>query len=96
MQPRCWGGRNGVKAARCVVDAFKAHDFQTPRVARAIDDLRGLLQLENVHDMSREEAGHFAAIDPADPCVEEICYLADALCHAIIGHANSYKWSVAA
>ena len=46
---------------------------------RQLQDLRDLLTLENVHDSERIEWGCFAVIDPTDPCVEEICLLADGL-----------------
>ncbi|ABG33490.1 hypothetical protein [Roseobacter denitrificans] len=38
-----------------------------------------ILSLEHVHDTSRPDASYFAAIDPADPTVEEICLVTDRL-----------------
>ncbi len=50
---------------------------------RRLQNLLDLLMLENVHDPERVEMGHFAAIDPADPCVAEICLLAEGLADAM-------------
>jgi hypothetical protein len=80
------GGCGGVKLARAVIEGLADPAVPSQRVLRALHDLRDLLTLEHVHAPDREEAAHFAAIDPADPCVAEICLLADGLCNAIDGY----------
>ena len=71
------------KRGRRVVDTIMKGldvDGALARVTwNALRDLLGILTLENVHDEDREEAALFAAIDPADPVVEEICLLSDGL-----------------
>ena len=51
----------------------------TRRHHRELDALEDLLSLRHVHDEDRIEAARFAAIDPCDPAVEEICMLLDGL-----------------
>ena len=80
------GGPRGTRIARTVIDGLAGSLAPSRRVLRALDQLRDLLTLEHVHDPDREEAAYFAAIDPADACVEEICLLADGLCDAIAGY----------
>lgn len=77
------GGPDGARLAQSVLDGLADQARPSRRLMRAVGNLLGLLTLEQVHDMSREEAARFAAIDPADPCVEEICLLADGLTAAI-------------
>lgn len=77
------GGRSGARLVQTVIDGLAGPTAPSRRVTRAIDDLRDLLTLQHVHDPDCDEAAHFAAINPADPCVEEICLLADGLCAAL-------------
>ena len=51
----------------------------TRRMRRELWWLHGLLMLENVNDIESEESACFAAIDPEDPRVAEVCALADML-----------------
>lgn len=53
------------------------------RTAKALFDLLDILELRNVDDENRPEAGFFANIDPTSPVVEEICILTDQLRDAI-------------
>ena len=46
---------------------------------RELEALHALLTLTHVGDPERDECAFFAALDPADPVVEEICLIADAL-----------------
>lgn len=77
------GGCRGARLTQTVIDGLDVSVVPSQRVMRAVFDLRDLLTLEHVHDPDREEAAHFAVIDPADACVEEICLLADGLCAAL-------------
>lgn len=79
------GGRRGAGLAQSVIDGLAERATPSRRILRALDELRDLLTLEHVHDFDRDEAAHFAAINPTDPRVEEICLLADGLCEAIGG-----------
>lgn len=76
-------GRSDARLARAVIDGLASPAAPSRRVMRAVCELRDLLTLEHVHHLAREEAAHFAAIDPADPRVEEICAIADGLCAAL-------------
>ncbi|MEQ3672352.1 hypothetical protein [Pseudophaeobacter sp.] len=53
------------------------------RTAGLLKQLREILFLEHVDDPGRIESGVFAAIDPADPVVEDICLLAEGLAQAL-------------
>lgn len=55
----------------------------TTRMGRALAWLEGLLTLERVHDFGTVEAERFAAIDPLDPVVVEICALTDGFVDAL-------------
>ncbi len=57
-------------------------------VAIWIDDLSDILALEHVHVIGSEEEARFAAIDPSDPVVEELCLLTDQLTDAIAARAR--------
>lgn len=70
--------RGAALAARIVADLSGASHL-TRRCRRDLQDLLDILRLENVGDPDREEAGCFAAIDPASRIVEEICLLTDGL-----------------
>ena len=77
------GGTRGVRTAMSVLSGLAAGGAPSRSLRRDIDGLRALLHLEDVHDPGRLEAACFAAIDPSDAVVEEICLLADGLNHAI-------------
>lgn len=55
----------------------------TTRMGRALAWFEGLLTLERVHDLDTLEAERFAAIDPLDPVVAEICALSDGFTDAL-------------
>ena len=63
---------------------------------RAVDDLVDLLMLKNVHEPHRIEAACFAALDPAEPVVEEICILADGLADALGAYRKDAREPLAA
>lgn len=77
------GGPRGAGVARAVIESLAQQERPTRLLMRKISQLVELLTLEHVHDMSRDEAAHFALIDPLDPCVDEICLLTDGLLEAL-------------
>lgn len=77
------GGCRGARLAQTVIDGLDQTATPSQRVMRALSELCNLLRLKHVDDLDREEAAYFAAIDPADACVEEICLLSDGLVDAI-------------
>ena len=77
------GGPRGA----ALVDAISCGLSQPGTIGRgtrtALCRLLELLSLEYVHDDTRPESALFAAIDPTEPIVEEICLLTDELRGAI-------------
>lgn len=90
------GGRRGAVIFAVILDGLAAQTIPSRRVMCAVYELRDLLMLENVDDLSREEAARFAAIDPASPCVAELCLLADGFGHAIHEYRCRTEGQVAA
>lgn len=76
------GGSAAQKRVRKLVDDLTTAPLLTRRHHRELDALEDLLSLRHVHDDERIEAARFAAIDPCDPAVEEICVLLDGLRNA--------------
>ena len=72
-------GRRGARLAQSVIDGVTEKSASARRSMQDLGNLLDILMLEHVHDIGSEEAARFAAIDPCDPCVEEICLLADGL-----------------
>jgi hypothetical protein len=72
------GGR-GIHLVARIVDGMSDQEGLTMRTIRALNDLLHILALENVDDLTRPESHFFAAIDPSEPIVEEICLLTDEL-----------------
>jgi hypothetical protein len=72
-------GKRGRRVVDTIVKGLDVDGALARVTWNALRDLLGILTLENVHDEDREEAALFAAIDPADPVVEEICLLSDGL-----------------
>jgi hypothetical protein len=73
------GGGPGLRVAQAAIYGLQAPGTPSRRAIRELDRLLGLLKLENTHREGTIEAERFAAIDPTDPCVEELCVLADQL-----------------
>ncbi|NDU99882.1 hypothetical protein [Pseudoroseicyclus tamaricis] len=73
------GGSRSIRLAQNALDGLMGSGAPSRSTMRTLDELLDLLMLEHVHDPSRVEAALFAAIDPANACVEEICLLADQL-----------------
>ncbi|WP_209427454.1 hypothetical protein [Pararhodobacter sp. SW119] len=78
------GGRRGKQLAHTLIERLAVDRQISASTHRALEALRALLALENVHDENREEAGNFAMIDPADPVVETICLLTDSYTEALV------------
>ncbi|MFA8386651.1 MAG: hypothetical protein ACEPO2_13590 [Pelagibaca sp.] len=68
-----------MRIALTALDGLGDPGQPTTRTMRSLNDLVDLLMLEHVHDTHRIETACFAALDPTEPVVEEICILADAL-----------------
>ncbi|SEJ30161.1 hypothetical protein SAMN05421762_0942 [Pseudooceanicola nitratireducens] len=77
------GGSRGARLSLDALDGLTSGISPARRTRSELAALLELLSLENVHDETREEAARFAAIDPADPIVEEICELTDGLRDAL-------------
>jgi hypothetical protein len=72
------GGNRGAKLVVALSDEVQNNVQITKRALRLARDVLDLLQLKHVHDFDRDEAAFFAAIDPSDPAVAEICLLSEA------------------
>ena len=77
------GGSRAVTQCRGAIEALAQGGGLTKGHKRTLSALHDVLTLRHVHDDSRIEAALFAAIDPVDPVVEEICLLADQLGNAM-------------
>ena len=66
------------RAARLLADILSNGEVNRRLIAE-LSWLHRLLTLEHASDPDRDEAVYFAAIDPADPVVYELCILADGL-----------------
>ncbi|MGK7651070.1 hypothetical protein ACSQ76_01090 [Roseovarius sp. B08] len=76
-------GSKGAALVFAIRDALQRNDHLGRGVKTALQRLLDILSLENVNDLSREEAARFAAIDSSDSVVEEICLLTDELRDAL-------------
>jgi len=70
-------GRRGARLVHAIHERLLSSNPINRHTHRALQDLLDILSLEHVGDPDRAEAGFFAAIDPADPCVADICLLTD-------------------
>ncbi len=73
------GGPDGRKRVEGLFDDIPRAGLSARRVRRTLHALMALLSLDNTHVPESIECGCFAAIDPWDPRVEEICVLTDGL-----------------
>jgi hypothetical protein len=76
-------GCDGAHTVDQISDALSRELAPSRRTAGLLKQLRDILFLEHVDDPDQVESGFFAAIDPADPVVENICLLADGLAQAL-------------
>lgn len=77
-------GAAGLRLADAVIADVAAGGVPTRTARQRRQRLLDLLNLRNVHVEGSVEAARFATVDPADPCVEEICLLADAYADALL------------
>lgn len=68
----------------------------TRRTRIMLDQILSVLSLENVDHPELPYMDYFAAIDPLDPLVEEICLLTDGLRHALRGSEERPRCHAAA
>lgn len=73
------GGRPWLRRCQKLLDELGASATPTRRIRDEITKIHRLLTLQYIHDMDSPEWGYFAAIDPAQPEVEQICLLVEAL-----------------
>lgn len=71
------GGPNAIRRVVALAHEIAEPEPLTKRLGRELLWLEELLTLEHVHDLDRPEAARFAAIEPYDPVVEELCLLTD-------------------
>lgn len=83
-------GAKGRRIITIIVEGLQNGAQPSTRTRRALHDLLSVLSLENVHDEMSDECGFFAAIDPCDPAVAEICLLTDRL-RAVLHEARTEK-----
>lgn len=93
------GGRTGIRVVHEALEGLASEPVLSRRTWACLTSLLELLSLEHVHDQHREESARFAAIDPCDPVVEEICALTDGLRDALEGattdHRPASRWVAA-
>ncbi|MCJ7872110.1 hypothetical protein [Phaeobacter sp. J2-8] len=73
------GGRPWLRRCQRLLQDLAQPGPVTRRMRREAKAQHALLMLEYGHDPESPEAEFFFAVDPTDPCVEEICLLADGL-----------------
>lgn len=76
---RLLGGEPAARRLMRILDAAPHQTHPTRRCLRELIWLHALLSLENVGDPDQVETECFFEIDPADPSIEEICLLTEAL-----------------
>lgn len=77
------GGRRGARLINAVREALSHHRPFTRRLRRQLLELRNLLFLEYAHNDDWGDGTGFALLEPDDPIVPEICFLADGLEQAL-------------
>lgn len=70
-------GHRGAALVDAIIAGLRQPGAMGRGTRTALHRLLALLTLEHVHDDTRPEAAFFAALDPAEPIVEEICLLTD-------------------
>jgi len=90
---RLLGGYETSRLVDKCADAFERERRMTRTTRMMLDQILAVLTLENVHELEMPYMGFFAAIDPNDPVVEEICLLSDGLSAAIEDYEERLAWS---
>ncbi len=85
------GGQPWLTRTKRLMEDLRSSPVISRRAHREAIALHALLSLDHVHDDERPEAGYFAALDPEQPYVEEICLLADGLADAIAATVEHLK-----
>ncbi|MGX9854293.1 hypothetical protein ACR03S_02445 [Limimaricola variabilis] len=85
---RLLAGARGSRLVDDIADSLSFGAVPNPVTWGKLRDLLGILTLEHVHDDIRAEAAFFAAIDPCNPVVEEVCLLTDQL-RAVLEQATA-------
>jgi hypothetical protein len=85
------GGQPWLTRTQRLMDELRSSPVISRRAHCEAIALHALLSLDHVHDDERPEAGYFAALDPEQPYVEEICLLADGLADAIAATVEHLK-----
>lgn len=80
---RLLGGYESARLVDRCTAALERDKALTNCVKIMLGQILEILTLEEVDDPEKPFMGFFAAIDPSDPVVEEICLLTDALREAI-------------
>ena len=76
---RLLGGSEASRLMDRCQQLLMADRAPTSRTRLMLGQILAILSLEMVDDPTLPYAGYFAAIDPSDPMVEEICLLTDCL-----------------
>ncbi|TMV14585.1 hypothetical protein [Arenibacterium halophilum] len=74
---RLLGGYDSARLVDRCLERLTEDQTVTPRARIMLLQIMELLSLEQVDDPGQPYMGYFAAIDPCDPVVEEICLLTD-------------------
>ena len=77
------GGRPWLRRCQRLLQDLGQPGPVTSRMRREAEAIHALLTLQYGHDPESDEAEYFCTVDPMDPCVEEICLLADGLSDCI-------------
>jgi hypothetical protein len=77
------GGQEAARSVGEVIDHLDHEARPCRRCRTLLGDLLEILSLKHAHDFDRPEAAFLAAVDPADPIVEDLCLLTDELREAL-------------
>lgn len=80
---RLLGGYESARLVDRCLELLTQDRRVAPRTKIMLDQILSILALDLVDDPDRPYMGYFAAIDPCDPVVEEICLLTDGLRDAL-------------
>jgi hypothetical protein len=89
------GGTRGAGRALDALDSLSDAHLAPRQVLALFEELLDLLMLEHVHDPHREEASFFAALNPWDARVEDVCLLADGLTDALAACREATEYDAA-
>lgn len=90
---RLLGGYDASRIVDKCVARLEALNCLDNQVMIMLDQILSTLSLEEVDDPDKQFMGFFAAIDPSDPAVEEICLLTDGLRDAMTACNRRKHWA---